>query len=173
MEWILSILLAVSHILIKFSYVQALWNERAETIWIFWWFSSVWSSFESASAVLLVRGVKHHELQWFSYCICLNSSVYAVFHGYLSPHTEATPSHTGLQSIFWWIIGFVLHIPLHRYLLEFNNRRPAGIWTRISWDKSAYDIIVLCSWCYAPMTKTVIIYFPINDKDPPPRCGNL
>ena len=54
-------------------------------------------------------------------------------HGYSSPSTKATPSHTGLQSIVRSIIGFVLHIPWHKYWLEFNNSVPAGIQTQIGY----------------------------------------
>ena len=66
-------------------------------------------------------------------------------HCYLSPCTKATPSHTGLQMIVKSIIGFVLHIASHKYWLEFDNSRPAGIWTWLSWTKSGHATIVLCS----------------------------
>ena len=40
----------------------------------------------------------------------------------LFPHTKAAPSHIGLQLIVRWIIGFVLHIALHKYRIEFENQ---------------------------------------------------
>ena len=51
----------------------------------------------------------------------------------------------GLQSIVRSITGFVLHIALHKYKLEFDNSGPAGILNWISGTKSGYATIVLSS----------------------------
>ena len=46
----------------------------------------------------------------------------AIYH-----YTKAAPIHMGLQLIVRTIISFVLHKALHKYPLEFNKIRPAGI----------------------------------------------
>ena len=84
----------------------------------------------------------------------VNISVYAIFkgnrhsHGYLSPHTQATPSHTGLQSIVRSIIFFQTNIRLNLKTAElpgFESGSP-GL-------KAAMVLLH-----YAPLTNVQIIY---------------
>ena len=94
----------------------------------------------------LVRGVGYHEHQQFSEpieqcdwschveglqlqsCLCRilmrTNTAKAIYH--------LVPSHMGLQFIVRLIIGFLLHIALHKYRIEFDNSGPARIRTQIS-----------------------------------------